>query len=207
MDLGDATVFRAIEKLLLKELIIKDAKTGWLKSSDAWNEQMANSHDWTVGFKGSETQYISGKVNSDRDSIKSEADSIKMIEGDSIKMIDNSKINNNNNNNNNIKASTKLEQAPNAKREFGNLEINEMLIALKNRIGISAFVDSRIERNIAKHCVGLLQRIGKDEFVRRLDIILEDTFHHKNCNKILYVYNQIKGFIEPKIKSRVGVIS
>lgn len=86
-------------------------------------------------------------------------------------------------------------------------EINKMLEALKLKIGISAFVDSRIERNMAKNCNGLLQKIGKDEFVRRLDIILEDDFKHKNCNSIRYVYNQIKGFIEQKNDSKVGFIS
>lgn len=77
-------------------------------------------------------------------------------------------------------------------------EISNMLTALKEKIGISDFADSAIERNIAKHCVNLLGKIGKDEFVRRLDIILQDSFKHKNCNSIRYVYNQIKGFIEPQ---------
>lgn len=82
--------------------------------------------------------------------------------------------------------------------EFGKKEINEMLIALKSKIQIEAFVDSAIERNIAHHCVGLLKKIGKDEFVHRLESLLADSFHRKNCNKIRYVYNNIKGFIEPQ---------
>lgn len=80
---------------------------------------------------------------------------------------------------------------------YGNIEVNRMLEALKGKIGIAAFADQSIERNMAKHCVQLLAKIGKDEFVRRLDTILEDSFKRKNCNRIKYVYNEIKAFIEP----------
>lgn len=84
-----------------------------------------------------------------------------------------------------------------ASENFGNKEINKMIEALKQKIGIDDFADSqRWNRIYAKHCVTLLNKIGKDEFVRRLDIILADQFKHKNCNKIRYVYEQIKGFIE-----------
>jgi hypothetical protein len=88
---------------------------------------------------------------------------------------------------------------------YGNENINKMLTALKDKIGIQAFVDSSIERNMAKHCVNLIGKIGKEEFVRRLDLLLADQFHYKNCNKIKYVYNNIKGFIDqqPKINNRI----
>lgn len=83
-------------------------------------------------------------------------------------------------------------------KAYGNEDINNMLIALKGRIGIDAFADSKKwERIYAKHCYTLLERIGSKEFSRRLDIILDDSFKHKNCNKIRYVYEQVKGFIEP----------
>lgn len=90
-------------------------------------------------------------------------------------------------------------------KKFGNKEVNEMLTSLKAAIGISAFVDSAIERNMAKHCVNLMKEIGPEEFGRRLKYLLSDPFMQKNCNKIKYVYNNIKGWIEPKSKS-VGVI-
>lgn len=99
----------------------------------------------------------------------------------------------NNFNNNSLTENQQVEQ----KKEYGNKEINKMLEALKTKIGITAFVDSAIERNMAKHCIGLLSKIGKDEFVRRLDGLLADSFHQKNCNKIKYIYNNIKGWIEP----------
>lgn len=83
--------------------------------------------------------------------------------------------------------------------QYGNEEINSMLLALKGKIGIDSFADGqKWERIYGKHCVTLLHKLGKNEFVRRLESLLEDSFHQKNCNRIKYVYNQIHGFIEPK---------
>jgi len=97
---------------------------------------------------------------------------------------------------------SEIEQARPDKR---NLEISKMLEALKTKIGITDFADSSIERNLAKHCVGLLGKLGKDEFVRRLDLILQDDFKRKNCNRIRFVYSEIKAFIEPKNKEILSV--
>lgn len=86
-------------------------------------------------------------------------------------------------------------------RTYGNQDISKMLDALKRTIGIDAFADSSIERNIAKHCVTLMDKLGVEEFRRRLDIILDDGFKRRNCNRIKYVYNEIKGFIDIKSNS------
>jgi len=94
--------------------------------------------------------------------------------------------------------SKEIEQAP-VKKKYGNEDINKMLEALKGKVNVEAFVDSSIERNMAKHCVSLIGKIGKDEFVRRLDVLLADSFHAKNCNKIKYIYNNVKGFKDVKV--------
>ena len=73
-----------------------------------------------------------------------------------------------------------------------NKEITEMLMALKGTIGIDAFADSRIERNIGIHIVNLYQKIGREEFRRRLDYVLDDDFRRKNCNRIKYLYGELK---------------
>lgn len=96
---------------------------------------------------------------------------------------------------NKIVSKDTTEQAP---KVFGNEQINGLLLFLKNRVGVEAFVDSSIERNIAKHCVGLIGKIGKEEFIGRLEHLLSDNFHAKNCNKIRYLYNNIKGFVKPQ---------
>lgn len=81
---------------------------------------------------------------------------------------------------------------------FGKEDINKMLQALKIKIGISDFVDSqKWSRIYGQHLCKLLDSLGKEEFVRRLEIILNDSFKSKNCNSIKYIYGQIKGFKEP----------
>lgn len=85
------------------------------------------------------------------------------------------------------------------KNVYGNVEINGMLSALKARVGIDDFADtSKWSRVYAKNCLSLMHNLGKPEFIRRLDKLLEDDFHRKNCNKVKYIYYNIKGFIEPK---------
>ncbi len=89
---------------------------------------------------------------------------------------------------------TKEISSKKGKQTFGNEDVNKMLTALKEKIGIEAFVDSRIERNMAKHCVNLIGKIGKELFVARLDTLLGNSFTAQHCNKIKFVYNNIKGF-------------
>jgi len=98
---------------------------------------------------------------------------------------------------NNNKLSNDNSAALPQKVQYGDKQINAMLDALKRTIGIDAFVDSRIERMMARHCLNLMQKIGKDEFKYRLQYLLNDEFTAKNCNKIKFIYNNIKGFIKP----------
>lgn len=91
------------------------------------------------------------------------------------------------------------EEESEKKISYGNEEINGMLSALKARVGVEDFADaSKWSRIYAKNCLSLMHDLGKPEFLRRLDKLLEDDFHRKNCNKIKYIYYNIKGFIEPR---------
>jgi len=76
-------------------------------------------------------------------------------------------------------------------------DVDQLLDVLKNTIGISAFVDSSLERMFARHIINLIQKIGLEEFKYRLRSILDDEFLAKNCNKIKFLYNNIKGFRKP----------
>ena len=97
------------------------------------------------------------------------------------------------------------EMAEPDQRKFGNPEVNEMLEAMLSKIGIDDFADTvKWKRIYAGHCLNLLGKIGHEEFTRRLDSIINDPFRHNRCNEIKYIYQQIKGFIEPKIKSNIG---
>lgn len=60
LDVSERTVFRAIETCVEKGFIEKGEK-GTLRTTDSWNEMMANKHDWYIAFNGKENQFISGK--------------------------------------------------------------------------------------------------------------------------------------------------
>lgn len=86
--------------------------------------------------------------------------------------------------------------------QHGNVDINKILEAIRLKCGIDDFSDSQKWKRIyGQHCSSLLKKIGSAEFSRRLDIILHDSFKQKRCNEIRYVYEQVKGFIEPNEKS------
>jgi len=93
------------------------------------------------------------------------------------------------------------------KEEYGNLEINKILEALKQTIVIDSFKENQTwERRYAKHCLNLINKIGKDKFRHRLTNILQDEFKAKNCNSIKYLYGELKSYRDkqnyekPKVK-------
>lgn len=98
-----------------------------------------------------------------------------------------------------IKTSKEVGETP---KTFGNEEINKTLEAIRLKVGIDDFADAQKWKRIyGQHCLNLLKKIGSQEFSRRLDIILNDSFKHKRCNQIKYIYEEVKGFIEPQVKS------
>lgn len=85
------------------------------------------------------------------------------------------------------------------KVEYGNPEINKFLEAIKKLIGLEDFAGSqKFQRIYAKHCLNLIKKIGREEFRRRVEILVQDDFKRKRCNEIKFIYEQIKGWIEPK---------
>lgn len=99
------------------------------------------------------------------------------------------------NNNNTLRAEQSSEIVT-----YGNLEINNLLTALKNSVGGSDFKESRqMQGRYAKYLLNLGKKIGKEEFSNRLREILQDDFKAKNCNKIAYLYGEMKSFIHSPI--------
>lgn len=97
---------------------------------------------------------------------------------------------------NNTTAKAVAEQA----QEFWNKEINDILKALKTSVGCDTFAESeKQQRMYGKHFLNLGKNIGKEEFTNRLKIILQDNFKAKNCNKLAYLYKEIKSFIHSPI--------
>lgn len=60
LDLSERSIFDILETLVTKNLIEKN-QFGHLRTKDAWNELMANSHDYYIAFNGKESQFVSGK--------------------------------------------------------------------------------------------------------------------------------------------------
>ena len=95
-----------------------------------------------------------------------------------------------------------------APKEYGKKEINEILLALRRKVGVDDFRESSAQQRIwGANLHRLMAKIGASEFSRRLDIILADDFKRKNCGSLQYVYKEIKGFVEPAEKRKGVFIS
>lgn len=206
LDISERKVFTVIKTLEAKELVEKNDQ-GFLRTLDEWNEKLSNKGDYYVAFNGKESSFATGKPLKHRQKPSNSAefaDNMQKLQGgmqnlqtNSAEFADN--IYKENNTNNNTLSKDKEE-----KPIYGNKDINNMLIALKSKIGVEDFADSsQWARIYAKHCCNLMAKIGKDQFVYRLDVILKDDFKRKNCNKIKYVYGELKGFIEPSVKKQI----
>jgi len=93
-----------------------------------------------------------------------------------------------------------------AKETYWKEELNLMQWYLRQAVWVTQFKDSK-ERWYVQHCYNLMKKIGKDEFNLRLKEILSDQFKAKNCNKLAYLYGELKSFIhspvvEPTRKER-----
>lgn len=88
---------------------------------------------------------------------------------------------------------------------YWNKEINDTLAYLKKACWVTDFKEpSGKQRIFCKHIINLTQKISKEELVERLKGILWDEFKAKNCNKIVYLYWELKSYIHsPVIKKEV----
>lgn len=85
---------------------------------------------------------------------------------------------------------------------YWNENINLMQWFLRQAVWVTAFKDSK-ERWYVTHCYNLMKKIGREEFNYRLEAILSDQFKAKNCNKLAYLYWELKSFIHsPIIKTK-----
>lgn len=212
LDLTDRTVFRAIEVLIEKELIKKNDR-GDLRPTDKWTSTLAERHNLAFGVKTDEEtiqsasgdflQQTTTQGTYDKMSYpmtNSQNEPRQNVIPPMTKCHTNNNIKYKQDNNILPKGNiSELEEAELLEeKEFGNPEINRILKTLKERIGIEAFADYQNERNFALHLIRLGRKLGGQEFSRRLDIIVNDGFKRKNCNRIRYLYQELKGFIETK---------
>ena len=88
------------------------------------------------------------------------------------------------------------------KKEYGNTEINQILLLLRQTVWCDDFKESQQwQRKYWKHFLNLWVKIWKEEFWNRLQWILSDKFKSKNCNSLKYLYDQMKSYIHSPIIS------
>jgi hypothetical protein len=91
------------------------------------------------------------------------------------------------------------------KETFWKEEINLMQAFLRQAVWVTQFKDSK-ERWYVQHCYNLLKKIWREEFETRLKEILSDQFKAKNCNKLAYLYWELKSYIHsPVIETKSNV--
>jgi len=91
------------------------------------------------------------------------------------------------------------EDSASQKKEHGNKNVNNILEAIRLKVGVGDFKESKkMQRIHGMNLYRLMEKISPTEFGRRLDIILSDSFRQKNCGSLNFIYKEIKGFIEPE---------
>lgn len=85
-----------------------------------------------------------------------------------------------------------------AKETYWKEEINMMQSFLRKAVGVTQFKDSK-ERWYVQHCYNLLKKIWREDFNTRLQEILSDPFKAKNCNKLAYLYWEMKSYIHTPV--------
>ena len=89
------------------------------------------------------------------------------------------------------------------KEEYGDKDINTVLLLMKSSVGIETFKESnKQQRMYGKHLVNLGKKIGNADFMKRIEIILNDDFKQQNCNSIKYFYGEMKSVISEKPKKK-----
>ncbi len=84
--------------------------------------------------------------------------------------------------------------------DYWDTEINAVLTLLYRWIWIDDFKESKKWQRIYwKHFVNFIKTKWKEEFIKRLKLILDDDFKVKNCNSIKYLYWELKSFIHSPI--------
>ena len=125
LDLSERTIHNAIVTLEAKGLVKKNEK-GFLRTTDEWNELLANKHDYMIAFKGKEQQFISGNLQQKAENISPTAkiaDTLQNLPTGVQKLqTDPAKIADNIYSNNNIDISSKEETRYG---EFKNIKLKE----------------------------------------------------------------------------------
>lgn len=97
------------------------------------------------------------------------------------------------------------EQALEPIKEYWDKEINKTLEFIQRYVWCDTFAESnKLQRQYGRHIFNLWKKIWSEEMKIRLDEILSDKFKAKNCNKIAYIYKELKSFIHSPQSSEIA---
>lgn len=83
---------------------------------------------------------------------------------------------------------------------FGNEEINQMLSDLKKKVNIYDFKESKKQQRVwGQNLCTLRKKLKPQKFDAIFDEILTDEFKAQNCNKLEYIYREIKAFKQTNV--------
>ena len=87
-----------------------------------------------------------------------------------------------------------------AQESYGNSDINKTLTYISKAVWCTTFKESQAQQRIYwKHLFNLWKNIWIEEFNNRLKEILSDPFKAKNCNKLAYLYGELKSYIHSPV--------
>lgn len=87
--------------------------------------------------------------------------------------------------------------------KFGREEINSILDRLKAKLGIHDFADTQNWiRRYGRHLARLEREIGEENFWRRVETLMADSFHSRNLSRPRYLYQAIKGMADAQLDWR-----
>lgn len=97
---------------------------------------------------------------------------------------------------------TPSEPKPQAEK-FGREEINSILDRLKAKLRIHDFADTQNWiRRYGRHLARLEREIGEENFWRRIETLMADSFHSRNLSRPRYLYQAIKGMSDSQLDWR-----
>lgn len=85
-----------------------------------------------------------------------------------------------------------------SENQYGSMPINDMLKKLKVKFKLSDFRENKkFQRFFGSHLCKIWQKLGHEEFVKRLNFIYNDDFRRSNSGSLKYIYNEIKAYVPP----------
>ena len=87
---------------------------------------------------------------------------------------------------------------PKSTQEIINEKRANLISFFRKVVGVDKFKDFS-EWAEARRMEKLIEKIGKDDFLRRMKEVLRDPFKAKNCNKLSYLRKEIESYIHTPI--------